>query len=417
MIRLAVLLLALSCNAFGQVAIHLDQVRLDEFARVVYGDILKTNYVVDNSLIKDDRRISVHLELPREGSEARRVLDGVLSGAGVSLSEQAGVVFLQPVKEGKVDEDFVYYRPRYRSVAYLLDLLAAVFPPGSFSTQRVVPTKTDQQPQMLSAPSTTPTTDKSRDTGTNALALLDKSPDALVFKGTPDTIKRFQQLIAQVDSATPELMVKAVVFEVSTDHKEQSALSLALSIVGGKSNIQLGSASPGDGSIVFKSGSLDVVYQALAMDSRFKVVSAPKLRVLSGSTARLTVGSDTPVLGHLQVDRNGNPVQSVEYKPSGVILDLKPQIREDVAELQILQQISNFIPTTTGVNNSPTLVKRELSTSVGVRSDEVLVLGGLDEDKDSQDKGGMSWLPDFLRPGGLQRTKSEILLILQAQRI
>ncbi len=80
-------------------------------------------------------------------------------------------------------------------------------------------------------------------------------------------------------------------------------------------------------------------------------------------------------------------------------------------------QISNFIPTTNGVNNSPTLIKRELSTSVGVKSNDVLVLGGLDEDKRTEDRKGLSWLPDWLGSSGKTESKTEVLLILQATKI
>lgn len=147
------------------------------------------------------------------------------------------------------------------------------------------------------------------------------------------------------------------------------------------------------------------------------VTSIAQLRVKSGEQARLTVDTETPILGAAQVDRNGNPVQSVEYRPSGVILDLRPDIREDVADLKVTQQISNFIPTTNGVNNSPTLIKRELMTSVGVKSDDVLVLGGLDEDKRSDDRKGIPWLPAWLGSSGKTQSKTEVLLILQATRI
>lgn len=187
--------------------------------------------------------------------------------------------------------------------------------------------------------------------------------------------------------------------------------------MGGKLKLALGSTTPGDYSLAFQGASLQAAYNALASDSRFKVVSSPTLRVRSGASARLTVGNETPVLGAVQYDSNGRSVQSVEYKPSGVILELKPQVREDVAELQINQQISNFIATTTGVNNSPTLIKRELSTSVGVKADEILVLGGMDQDQTTANDTGPSFLPGWLHSKSQQKSRSEVLLLLQASRI
>jgi general secretion pathway protein D len=168
---------------------------------------------------------------------------------------------------------------------------------------------------------------------------------------------------------------------------------------------------------MLKFTTLQAVYSALVSDSRFKVVSSPTLRVKSGSAARLMVGSDTPVITSNQLDRNGNAVQSVEYRSAGVILDVTPEARELVTDLQVRQQISNFVSTTSGVNNSPTLMKREFQTNVSLRADDVLVLGGLDQDQSSGDKSGLPWLPSWLGLNGQRHQKSEILLLMQVQRL
>src|ERR1035437_1745200 len=87
------------------------------------------------------------------------------------------------------------------------------------------------------------------------------------------------------------------------------------------------------------------------------------MRVKSGASARFSVGNETPVLGAVSYQQNGSSVQSVEYRPSGVILDLKPFVRSVGIDLTGFQQLSNFAVTDTGVNSSPPLSKRELSTT------------------------------------------------------
>ena len=117
------------------------------------------------------------------------------------------------------------------------------------------------------------------------------------------------------------------------------------------------------------------------------------------------------------IDNTGKAIQSVEYKSSGVIFNLKPHIREEVADLQISQHISNFIQTTTGVNNRPTLIKRELQTSVGIKSDDVLLLGGLDQNMNMDEHAGLSVLPEWFGTKSDTHSKTEVLLILQATRL
>ena len=59
-----------------------------------------------------------------------------------------------------------------------------------------------------------------------------------------------------------------------------------------------------------------------------------------------------PTLGDVSHNGNGNSVQSVVYRSSGVIIDLTPEVREDSINLSILHHISSFTNTTTGVNSS-----------------------------------------------------------------
>lgn len=54
-----------------------------------------------------------------------------------------------------------------------------------------------------------------------------------------------------------------------------------------------------------------------------------------------------------------------------------PQIRGDVVSLQLNQKVSNFVPTRTGVNSSPRLMTRNLTTTFDAKPGDVYVIGGL----------------------------------------
>ncbi|MEI8401941.1 MAG: type II secretory pathway, component PulD [Alcaligenaceae bacterium] len=399
----------------GNVSVVFTDVDLMQLARVVFGEIAHDQVIFTRDAVQARDQVSLSLRnMSREAvvSEVRELL----RHSGYSSDKRGSVVWIDKLKAVE-DGEFIY-KPHYRAVTYLVDLLSPLFKGGSFTLQRGLGSAQPQQIQQQQGMQGIQSQQPPIDSGTSVYSMMDKSPDVLVFKGSQKDIKRLLSLLPQIDSGAAELLVKAVIFEVSTSSNDRSALGLAASLLGGKLGVNIGSnVAAGDYSAVFKSASLQVVFDVLSTDSRFKVVSTPTLRVKSGSSARLTVGNETPVLGAIQYDSTGKSVQSIEYRPSGVILDLKPQIREDVAELQIDSQISNFIPTTNGVNTSPTLIKRQLSTSVGVHADEVLVLGGLDQDQNTDDKIGPAFLPEWLRPGGHQKSKSEVLLILQAQRI
>ena len=160
--------------------------------------------------------------------------------------------------------------------------------------------------------------------------------------------------------------------------------------------------------------SLDAMYELFRTDSRFNVVSSPRLRVKSGYSATFSVGQEVPVLSG--IDRNQTSTyQSVDYRSAGVILDVTPSVRNSVTDLKISQQLSNFIKTDTGVNDTPTLIKREVSTVVSVKSGDIVVLGGLAETKDSDARTGLSFLPRAFGSRSDEKSKTDILIVLQVR--
>jgi type II secretory pathway component GspD/PulD (secretin) len=408
------------------VTLSFDKVPLVTLANVVYGDILKQNFAIHPDLVRNETLVSFHFQSEFDKVKLYDFMENLLAGVGIVIQKKPGYLFLVPAAvndKADIDEAVFYYRPQYRPVSYIVDLTSSIFKTGRFTGRRsgirapAEPHAQGEGQQPHSQGAKQPVMQKPIDSGTSAYSMQDKGDvDAFIFQGTEKEIAQLQKLLVQVDIPTGEVMVKGIVYEVTTGQKEGSAFTLALSILGGRFGVNVGKAIAGD-SFTIKTPSIDAVFSALATDSRFKSVSSAFLRVKSGATARFSVGSDVPVLGAVQIDRNGNPVQSVEYKPSGVIFDLMPQIRSSTIDLTINQQLSSFIPTTTGVNNSPTLIKRELSTTIGAENDDVIVLGGLDDEKNSQDNSGLSFLPAFLKSRGGESAKTEILLVLHVKKI
>ena len=62
-------------------------------------------------------------------------------------------------------------------------------------------------------------------------------------------------------------------------------------------------------------------------------------------------------------------------------------------------------------------MKREIKTAVSMQDGEVIVLGGLTENKETQTRDGLSFLPTFLHTKGHETSKADILLVLQVQKV
>jgi general secretion pathway protein D len=125
-----------------------------------------------------------------------------------------------------------------------------------------------------------------------------------------------------------------------------------------------------------------------------------------------------PVLGAVSYPGNGQPaMQSVSYQSSGVIYDVQPVIHEGAIDISVMQQVSNFVSTKTGVSGSPTLIKRELKSDLTLLDGEIVVMGGLTDSKDTNASEGASFLPAFLRSKSSDSSGVEILLILQVTKL
>lgn len=433
--KLFVALLLWPCLSLAA-ALNMDlhQVPFADLVRVVYNEVLKSSYVVDSSVLSDLRPVTFSLRNvspEKAGAELRALAES----RGFDVMTVGGVTYIRKRAEGfSEDAELFVYRPLHRSAQYLLELSQSLFKQGAF-----VASRNNQSPftmgQVGNLGQGVPVV------GGNGLGVpvlgglpgagvfdqglnrsLQTEPDTIVFRGTAKEIGRLKSLYGQLDTSPGELLVKAVVFEVQTAKKEASAVDLVFSILKGKLGVSLdasAAASAGSATVKFSALGVDLsaVWDALSTDDRFKVLTSPRMRVKSGASARFSVGNETPILGSVSYDSNGRPIQSVEYKPSGVIFELKPTVREAASDCKVTQQISQFVATSNGVNSSPTLIKRELTTEVTIADGQIILLGGLDDEKTTGNESGLPFLPGFLRSSRSQNVKTEVVLMLQAERI
>ncbi len=404
-----VVLIALSMFATAQTKparFDLKAVSVAQVVQLMYSEVITTPYILEPDVLTDTRMVS--FRYATEKGDLRLFLGTFLDALGYAIQNRDGVDVIHkkpeaaPKAELSPDQESWVYRPQFRDVHYLSRVLAPLFQ-GTFASNRSIASKA-------------PISDNPVQDG-SASALIDQSADVLLFTGTAKEIDKLKKLLPQIDFQLGEVVVRGVVYEVSTTEKEGSAFGLLASLLGGKLQLGTGAINPVGSFLRLKSAALDAVYLVLNQDSRFKVKSSPSLRIRSGSQGTFSVGQDVPVLGSVSYTGNGQAVQSVEYRSSGVIFNILPTVRDGVIELAIDQQLSNFAATHTGVNNSPTLTKRALKTSVGLQDGEVIVLGGLIENKQADTHDGPSFLPSFMHTRGADSSRSEILLVLQVQRL
>ncbi|TAI90453.1 type II secretion system protein GspD [Pectobacterium versatile] len=379
------MLLALSspCFAAGSgsgVDFELRSVAVPDALSVFYTQILKRPFRLSPDVVSMPEKISFRL-MPEQ--DARSYLIEYMADIGVSVKSKNGTdFFYKPPQVEKKTSQFSYvYRPLYRSPEYLAAQLKTLVGDAARFAQGE---------------------------GTNS--------DSLVFYGSRADINRVSEALPQLDTQADEVLVAGYVYEIQNTARDGSGLQLAANLLNTKLNFQIGGDSRGyDNFLKISTGSMSALVELFKTDNRFNVISSPTLRARSGADARFSVGSSTPTLGNISY-QGQSAIQSVVYRDSGIIFSVSPLVRKNVIDLKISQEMSNFTATDNGVNSSPTLIKREISTDISLQDGEIILLGGLAEQKNTDSKTGFSLLPLFTSEGS-DSSKTDIVVVLQVRKI
>jgi general secretion pathway protein D len=378
-------------------------INVSQVIQLIYSEVIKTDYVIDPQVLNDQRNVSFRYKSNFGNLKSFTV--AFLEHLGYTVQTRDGVDYigLRKLEESPDAEVFVY-RPKYRDNGYLSRLLTPLFK-GRFTQNRGIQVNDSKNAVSKDVPQG------------SAAAAIEQSADVLIFQGSVKEIAQLKSLYSQIDLPPGQVLVRAVVYEVSSSRADGSAIQLLSSVLTGRLGVQIDSAATAlPNQLRIKVGGIDAIMSALATDSRFNVVTQPRLRVKSGDTSKLIVGQDVPVLGSVTYQQGGGAVQAVDYRSSGAILDITPTVRDDSIDVRVQQQLSNFVLTDTGVNQSPTLIKRELQTSINAQSGDVIVLGGLTETKKTDTKRGLGILP-FWTSKQTDDSTTDVLIVFQVDKV
>ena len=157
-----------------------------------------------------------------------------------------------------------------------------------------------------------------------------------------------------------------------------------------------------------------VVLNAMAGKNKLKVLSSPHIMTTDNREAHIKVGSEVPIITTQQeavgvtTGSNTNILQNIQYRDTGVILTVLPQVNsEGLVNLQISQEVSQVATATTGGIASPTFSTRESETTVVVQSGETIVIGGIIDDTVDRSRTGVPFVMDIPVVGRLFRVDTD----------
>ena len=136
------------------------------------------------------------------------------------------------------------------------------------------------------------------------------------------------------------------------------------------------------------------VINLLAQDGLVNILASPHIMSANNQEAMIHIGEDVPILTSQAVplvsQETSFQTQTVQYRSSGIILVVKPQINaKGLITLDIVQEVSTPVQTTTGVTSTPTFTIRTARTSLITADNQSIVLGGLIRDDKFRGSSGI----------------------------
>ncbi|MAM70101.1 MAG: type II secretion system protein GspD [Gammaproteobacteria bacterium] len=246
---------------------------------------------------------------------------------------------------------------------------------------------------------------------------VDESNNSLIIAASPSVVRELRRIIDQLDILKPQVLIEAVIAEVSRDQAERLSAqviyadqqaggyltrfdNLLATIIGvGSGDIDINSdvanaaignfqgAAIGGGDFDAAEGrGFGLLIQALETDTSTRVLSTPSIVTLDNEEGYISVGTEVPFLtGSFTSTNNSatNPFQTIERNTVGIELTVTPQVSDNnLVRLTIEQSSSSLLASPADLGTADVVTaERQITTNVMVEDRQFLILGGLRDDQ------------------------------------
>lgn len=261
----------------------------------------------------------------------------------------------------------------------------------------------------------------------NGKILTDPIGNRIIFTGTASEFAQLRSLLTTLDTPAPQVVIEVMIAEVTLSDSTSLGVQLFGREVhgdgvlsGGTEGIEIGA---GGLLLAFNGPDLRASLNAQASNNRVNILQRPQLVARSGGQARFQVGTDVPIItsqraNNTQVGGDSDILQSVQYRQTGVILDLQPVVYGDRVDITISQEISEVGESTNKAIASPPILNRSLTTQIAITDGWTGVLGGLISNNYSKVNDGIPFLKDVPLVGSafqnnsVKGARTELLILI-----
>jgi general secretion pathway protein D len=239
----------------------------------------------------------------------------------------------------------------------------------------------------------------------------DKVTNSLIILATPEDYALILETLRKIDSVPRQVMIEVLIAEIAlTDDLkfglewsikakgDQGFASIAgtfLPVATNNNNSSSGSTtipSPGFTFLgIDKLGLIRGFLQTLATQGKTRVLASPHILAADNRDAKIQIGKQVPIVTDVQ--STTVTTQTVQYKDTGVILEITPSINDSgLVSMKIKQEVSTFEFQQIGTNTFPVFTKREASTYSVAQDGQTIVIGGLIQEQTGKTRSGIPFL-------------------------
>ncbi len=309
--------------------------------------------------------------------------------------------------------------------------------------------------------------------GGPATIVADKEQNAVVVSADARVMREISTVIKQLDARRAEVLIRAAIVEISGSNGNQLGIQWAggdpssgigtisfsnagtsinsailgyLSTYGAGANTAYGTsygttgganaasnislsdgATLGFGREIKRANGQSTFYgallEALATASNANLLSAPSVLTLDNQEAKIVVGENVPFITGAStsaVSGTNNPFQTIERKDVGITLKVIPHVSDKgEVRLEVDQEVSAIQPSVSSIHAADLITStRNIKTTVLVRNQQTIVLGGLMQNDTTNSESKVPFLGDIpflgwlFRASGQDVTKTNLLVFL-----
>ena len=298
---------------------------------------------------------------------------------------------------------------------------------------------------------------------TGGIIQAEPATNSLIITASEPLYRNLRQVIEQLDKRRTQVYIESIIVEVESENAAELGIQWQGLIGAGNQNVGFGGTNftgPGGelGSNIFGLSrnvnnvltlgnntitnpvtpapglnlgvitkfngtyGMSALLRALQSETGTNILSTPNLITLDNEEARIVIGKNVPIITGSYAQSGSTttvtPFQTVSRQDIGLTLRVRPQISETgIVKMQIFQEISSI--QNQDFASGIILFKRNIESNVVVDDGQIVVIGGLMDDRYTDSSSGVPFLKDIPILGALfrydstKRTKTNLMVFLR----